>query len=81
MRIGRTRQLRQAATIPDAHSREAALAGIEHVFSPRANRYNDYGRKLYLIQNCIYGVDIQPVACQIAKLRFFISLAIEQRTR
>ena len=71
------RQLRQAATIPDAHSREAALAGIEHVFSA-ANRYNDYGRKLYLIQNCIYGVDIQPVACQIAKLRFFISLAIEQ---
>ena len=71
------RQLRQAATIPDAHSREAALAGIEHVFSA-ANCYNDYGRKLYLIQNCIYGVDIQPVACQIAKLRFFISLAIEQ---
>ena len=71
------RQLRQAATIPDAHSREAALAGIEHVFSA-ANRYNDYGRKLYLIQNCIYGVDIQPVACHIAKLRFFISLAIEQ---
>ena len=71
------RQLRQAATIPDAHSREAAIAGIENVFSA-ANRYNDYGRKLYLIQNCIYGVDIQPVACQIAKLRFFISLAIEQ---
>ncbi len=70
-------QLRQAATIPDPHSREAAFKGIENVFSA-ANRYNDYGRKLYLIQNCIYGVDIQPVACQIAKLRFFISLAIEQ---
>ncbi len=42
-------------------------------------RYSDdFGRKLYLIQNCIYGLDIQPVACQIAKLRFFISLAIEQ---
>ena len=38
----------------------------------------DFGRKLYLIQNSIFGVDIQPVACQIAKLRFFISLAIEQ---
>ena len=33
---------------------------------------------MYLIQNSIFGVDIQPVACQIAKLRFFISLAIEQ---
>lgn len=42
-------------------------------------RYSgDFGRKLYLIQNSIFGVDIQLVACQIAKLRFFISLAIEQ---
>ena len=41
-------------------------------------RGSDFGRKLYLIQNSIYGVDIQPVATQIAKLRFFISLAIEQ---
>ena len=40
---------------------------------------SDFGRKLYLIQNGIYGVDIQPIACQIAKLRFFISLAIEQK--
>ena len=41
---------------------------------------SDYGRKLYLIQNNIFGVDIQRVACQIAKLRFFITLAIEQKT-
>jgi adenine-specific DNA-methyltransferase len=39
----------------------------------------DYGRKLYLIQNCIYGVDIQPIAVQIAKLRFFISLIVDQK--
>lgn len=36
----------------------------------------DYGRKLYLIENCICGVDIQPIAVQIAKLRFFISLIV-----
>ena len=41
-------------------------------------RNSDFGRKLYLIQNSIFGVDIQPIACQIAKLRFFISVAIEQ---
>ena len=41
-------------------------------------RDSDFGRKLYLIQNGIYGVDIQPIATQIAKLRFFISLAIDQ---
>ncbi|MBE8233526.1 MAG: hypothetical protein HAW67_07285, partial [Endozoicomonadaceae bacterium] len=38
----------------------------------------NYFRKLYLIHNNIYGVDIQPIACQIAKLRLFISLVIEQ---
>ena len=43
-------------------------------------RDSDFGRKLYLIQNSIFGVDIQPIACQIAKLRFFISLAIEQES-
>ncbi|MBX3728502.1 MAG: N-6 DNA methylase [Candidatus Sumerlaeia bacterium] len=41
----------------------------------------DYARKLYLIEDCIYGVDIQPVACQIAKLRFFISLIVDQKVK
>ena len=36
-----------------------------------------YDRKLHLIQNCIYGVDIQPIAVQISKLRCFISLLAE----
>ena len=52
------------------------LAEISDTFQ----RYsNDFGRKLYLIQNSIYGVDIQPVATQIAKLRFFISLGHRAR--
>ena len=33
-----------------------------------------YQLKLALIENCIYGVDIQSIAVQISKLRFFISL-------
>ena len=37
-----------------------------------------YRLKLHLIENCIYGIDIQPIAVQIAKLRFFISLVCEQ---
>lgn len=37
-----------------------------------------YTRKLYLIEKCIHGVDIQPIAVQIAKLRFFISLVVSQ---
>jgi hypothetical protein len=39
---------------------------------------NVYETKLNLIENCIYGVDIQPIAIQITKLRFFISLICEQ---
>ena len=56
--------------------REPKIIEISEIFE----RYSsfDFGRKLFLIQNSIFGVDIQPVACQIAKLRFFISLAIEQ---
>jgi len=38
----------------------------------------DYIKKLFLIQNSIYGVDIQDIAIQISKLRFFLSLLIEE---
>ena len=71
------RQIRQARVILDSQVRNYTLDAIERAFAEE-NRYNDYGRKLYLIQNCIYGVDIQPIAVTIAKLRFFISLIIEQ---
>ncbi len=71
-------QIEQVSKIPDPQSREGALDVIDEVFS-EANQYNNYGRKLYLIQNSIYGVDIQPIAVTIAKLRFFISLVIEQQ--
>ncbi len=35
---------------------------------------NTYILKLAIIENCIYGSDIQSIAAQITKLRFFISL-------
>jgi hypothetical protein len=72
----KARQMEKAAEIPDPQVRERVLADIEQAFE--ANEL-DYGRKLYLIENCIYGVDIQPIAVQIAKLRFFISLVVDQR--
>ena len=62
----------------DDQTRPEELLEIDETF--KRYRDSDFGRKLYLIQNSIFGVDIQPVACQIAKLRFFISLAIEQVT-
>lgn len=41
---------------------------------------DDYGRKLGIIRDSIYGIDIQPLAVQITKLRFFISLLIDQKS-
>ncbi|OJV80543.1 MAG: hypothetical protein BGO34_15735 [Bacteroidia bacterium 44-10] len=61
----------------DETARTEALAEIERNFNNNLSR-PDYARKLYLIENCIYGVDIQPIAVQISKLRFFISLVVEQ---
>ncbi|OEU78527.1 MAG: hypothetical protein BA872_08895 [Desulfobacterales bacterium C00003060] len=71
------KQIAKAEQIPDVSAREIAVGAIEKDFET-----NDlyYGRKLYLIENCIYGVDIQPIAIQISKLRFFISLICDQRT-
>lgn len=39
----------------------------------------DFVRKLGLIKDALYGIDIQPLAVLITKLRFFISLLAEQR--
>ena len=63
----------QLAKLDSAPMREE----LERAF---ADNNDDYGRKLYLIENCLYGVDIQPIAIQITKLRFFISLVCDQQT-
>ncbi len=56
---------------------DAKIAEIEKDFNDSL-KTDDYSRKLYIIQNCIFGVDIQNIAIQISKLRFFLSLVIEQ---
>ena len=70
------RQIEKAMAIDDPEIRDTLIADIETAFN---NNELDYGRKLYLIENCIYGVDIQPIASQISKLRFFISLIVDQK--
>ena len=63
-------------------ARERAIAELREELQKIEDSFKnemDYPRKLFLIQNCIFGVDIQPIAVQIAKLRFFISLIIEQK--
>ena len=63
---------RQLARLPGemrpAARRQLASAGLF-----------DYSRKLGLIKNALYGIDIQPLAVLITKLRFFISLLADQR--
>ena len=78
-KLQKERAARRAETAFDTSNqqeREEELIEISQIFE--RDRDSDFGRKLYLIRNSIYGVDIQPIACQIAKLRFFISLTIEQ---
>ncbi|MGC8756565.1 MAG: Eco57I restriction-modification methylase domain-containing protein [bacterium] len=52
---------------------------IDQVEKQFRDKNADYGRKLYLIEKCIYGVDIQQIAVEIAKLRFFISLLVDEK--
>jgi 23S rRNA G2445 N2-methylase RlmL len=77
------RDIRTAKRISDDEARELATKQLESRLTQirRAFEENDhdYARKLFLIENCIYGVDIQPIAVQIAKLRCFIALIVDQR--
>lgn len=74
--------LKTAQQINDKKARQKAEEElnkrIQEIQDNFNNRNHDYSRKLYLIENSIFGIDIQPIAIQICKLRFFISLAIEQ---
>lgn len=71
-------ETQKAFEVGDKEEREARLIEINDAFDEGIND-PDYARKLFLIENCIYGVDIQPVAVQISKLRFFISLVVDQK--
>lgn len=71
--------LESSAAKPDELAAcDARIADIEKSFDTRYHAL-DFARKLYLIEKSIYGVDIQPIATQIAKLRFFISLVVDQK--
>lgn len=40
-----------------------------------------YLRKLGIIQRCLYGVDIQQMAIDISKLRFFLTLIVDESVK
>ena len=80
------RDRQKAESMEESGSREAAMQDVESRIKDIEASFDtrhhdlDYARKLYLIENSIFGVDIQPIACQIAKLRFFISLLVDQKS-
>ena len=61
----------------EREERERRLADLDAMLAEQTAN-PDYARKLWIIENCIYGVDIQPIAAQISKLRFYISLLCDQ---
>ena len=65
------------AEVGDEQERAELKAQIEYDFNSRMD-HPDYARKLYVIEHCIFGGDIQPIAVQISRLRFFITLLCEQ---
>lgn len=71
-------QIEKIMTASNISSKEKndMIAEISSIFD---DNDLDYARKLYLIENCIHGIDIQPIATQISCLRFFISLIVDQK--
>ena len=74
LRRHREDQLRLSAeTVDDPAEKRKRFADLDRMLAEQKGNH-DYARKLRIIENCIYGVDIQPIAAQISKLRFYISL-------
>ncbi|TXD56117.1 hypothetical protein ES044_17380 [Polaribacter sp. IC066] len=62
---------KQIANVPNALAKQMLKEKLD-------GESADYVRKLGVIQNSIYGVDIQPIASEISKLRSFLSLVIDE---
>jgi REP element-mobilizing transposase RayT len=73
--------IKSAQKLSDTNTRNQTIEALQKQKEILQNAAYDYVRKLYIIENCIYGVDIQPIAIQISKLRFFISLLVEQNKK
>lgn len=65
------------------------IIGILNIIDPKGTICNegesgltkkeiDYKHKAKLIKDCIYGIDIQTVAIEICRLRFFLTLIVDE---
>jgi len=62
---------KQVERIPDTLLRKQTLKQLK-------TKSINYIRKMGVLRDCIYGVDIQETAAEISKLRFFLSLIIDE---
>lgn len=69
-------QMAEVKGIADAQKRKALLSSLEQVFSQEDS---GYVRKLFLVENCLYGVDADPVARHLCKLHLLASLSVEKK--
>ncbi len=65
----------EACDLPGESQRQT----IKYIDDMIREKKINYLRKVRLIRDAIYGVDIQPIAIQISRLRFFISLIVDQK--
>ncbi|NIK73951.1 type I restriction-modification system DNA methylase subunit [Thermonema lapsum] len=70
---------------PSAHWwKQQQISRIENVMLRKQvsekldNTSMEYARKIGIIQNTLYGVDIQPIAAEISKLRCFLTLVVDE---
>lgn len=54
------------------------LRYLFRIFNPNLPKKTVYDLKKETIQNCLYGVDIDPGAVDIAKLRFWLSIVVDE---
>jgi hypothetical protein len=53
----------------------------EHRLAKGTDRFNSYKTKLHIIQSSLFGSDIEPMAIEIARLRTWLSLIVEDMSK
>ncbi len=66
-------QIERIQHIEDKTHQERSLTTLHQVFSYPA----DFARRFYLLQNNLYGVDVQAIATQTTRLRCWLTLLTE----
>jgi adenine-specific DNA-methyltransferase len=65
----------------DAQLSSLSLELQKHLKTQVSNQNFDYLRKLSVIRGSLFGVDIQPIATEMSRLRCFLTLIVEEEVR